>query len=70
MNVGQALDREAVLNDVELITGKRPVANRYDERKWTIVLPSELTEAVCALPGVRVGRRNNQPAQHTSFVLE
>src|SRR5437016_3164693 len=39
MNVGQALDREAVLNDVELLTGKRPAATRYDERKWAIVLP-------------------------------
>ena len=26
MNVGQALDREAVLDDIELLTGKRPAA--------------------------------------------
>ena len=39
MNVGQALDREAVLDDIELLTGKRPAATRYDERKWAIVLP-------------------------------
>jgi hypothetical protein len=32
MNVGQALDREAVLADIELLTGKRPAATRYDER--------------------------------------
>ena len=40
MNVGQAMDREVVLNDVELLTGSRPAATRYDERKWTIVLPN------------------------------
>jgi aconitase A/intein/homing endonuclease len=70
MHVGQALDREAVLRDIELVTGKRPAANRYDERKWTIVLPRELTEAVHALPCVRVGRRINQPAQLPAFVLD
>ena len=33
MNVGQALDREVVLNDIELLSGKRPRAGAYDERK-------------------------------------
>jgi aconitase A len=70
MTVGQALDREAVLNDIELVTGKRPSATRYDERKWTIVLPRQLTEAVSALPGVRVGRRINQPPTLPAFVLD
>src|SRR5262245_32945924 len=56
MHVGQAVDREVVLNDVELVTGKRPAATRYDERKWTIVLPSELTEGIATLSGVRIGR--------------
>jgi hypothetical protein len=51
MNVGQFLDREAVLNDVELLTGKRPAATQYDERKWSIVLPLTLTSAITALPG-------------------
>jgi len=46
MNVGQAVDAETVLDDVELVAGSRPVAARYDERKWTIVLPSELTAAI------------------------
>ncbi|MDQ3258977.1 MAG: aconitase family protein, partial [Acidobacteriota bacterium] len=70
MTVSQALDREAVLNDIELVTGKRPAATRYDERKWTIVLPRELTAAVSALHGVRVGRRINQPAALPAFVLD
>ena len=34
---------EAVLNDIELLTGKRPAGIRYDERKWSIALPQELT---------------------------
>src|SRR5438477_5120013 len=70
MNPGQAVDREAVLNDVELLTGKRPAATRYDERKWTIVLPAPLTAAIAALPGVRTGRRIDQAPALPAFVLD
>ena len=70
MNVGQALDREAVLSDIELLTGLRPSANRYDDRKWSIVLPRELTRAIQTLPGVQVGRRIFQPPTLPEFVLQ
>src|SRR6185437_999546 len=70
MNVGQALDREAVLNDIELLTGRRPAGSRYDERKWSIALPQELTQAICALPGVRCGRRIDQAPALPEFVLD
>ncbi|HEY7962927.1 MAG TPA: aconitate hydratase AcnA [Steroidobacteraceae bacterium] len=70
MNVGQALDREAVLNDIELLTGRRPAGSRYDERKWSIALPQELTQAICALPGVRCGRRIDQAPALPAFVLD
>jgi aconitase A len=70
MNVGQAVDRETVLNDVELLTGKRPAATRYDERKWAIVLPASLTQAIAQLPGVRTGRRIFQPPSLPAFVLD
>ncbi len=70
MNVGQAVDRETVLDDIERVTGKRPIGTRYDERKWSIVLPLELTTAIRALPGVRVGLRIQQPATLPAFVKE
>jgi aconitase A len=70
MNVGQALDREAALDDIELLTGKRPAAKRYDPRKWSIVLPIELTAAIASLPGVRRGRRIHQTPALPEFVLE
>jgi aconitase A len=70
MTVGQATDREAVLDDIEVVTGKRPVGTQYDDRKWTIVLPARLTEAIVSLPGVRVGRRIDQPPSLPAFVLE
>src|SRR5262249_47548325 len=48
----------------------RPTASRYDDRKWAIVLPAKLTEAIIALPGVRVGRRIDQAPRLPEFVLE
>src|SRR5215472_11847133 len=70
MNVGQALDREAALDDVELLTDKRPIAKPYDPRKWSIVLPKELTATIASLPGVRSGRRIHQAPALPQFVLE
>jgi aconitase A len=70
MNVGQAVDREVLLNDIELLTGKRPAGTQYDERKWSIALPLELTQAITALPGVRAGRRIDQPPRLPEFVLD
>ena len=70
MHVGQAMDREAVLDDVELLTGYRPSATRYDQRKWTIVLPKPLTDAISTLPGVRTGRRIQQAPTLPAFVLD
>ncbi len=70
MHVGQAMDREAVLDDVELLVGYRPAATRYDQRKWTIVLPKPLTDAISTLPGVRTGRRIRQAPTLPAFVLD
>ena len=70
LHAGQALDREAILDDVELLTGKRPKGTRYDEHKWTVVVPKELTAAVTALPGVRVDRRISQVPALPAFVLD
>jgi aconitase A len=70
MHVGQAMDREAVLDDIELLTGYRPAATRYDERKWTIVLSKPFTDAIITLPGVRTGRRIQQAPALPAFVLD
>src|SRR5579883_3393936 len=70
MHVGQAMDREAVLADIELLTGSRLAAARYDERKWTIVLPKPLTDAISSLSGVRTGRRIQQVPALPAFVLD
>jgi aconitase A len=70
MNLGQALDREAALDDIELLSGKRPVARLYDPRKWTIVVPAELTAAIASLAGVHRGRRIHQVPGLPEFVLQ
>ena len=70
MTAGQAVDREMILNDVELLTGLRPAANRYDDRKWSIILPMALTKAIIALRGVQTGRRIDQPPILPEFVCQ
>jgi aconitase A len=70
VNVGQAVDREMVLDDVERLTGKRPAGTRYDERKWSIALPKELTDAIRELPGVQTGYRIHQAPTLPQFVRE
>jgi aconitase A len=70
MTLGQAVDREVVLADIELLTGKRPAAPRYDERRWTVVLPTELIAAARSLPGVAAGRRIGQAPTLPEFVLD
>ncbi|MBM4420238.1 MAG: hypothetical protein FJ034_01345, partial [Chloroflexi bacterium] len=70
VNVGQALDREAVLRDVELVTGRRPAGIRYDERKWSIVLPAALSAAIRSLPGVRTSSRIAQAPCLPAFLLD
>ncbi len=70
LNVGQAIDREVVLDDIERVTGKRPAATQYDERKWSVVLPQGLSDAIRRLPGVRVGRRASQPPTLPAFITD
>ena len=69
MNAGQALDREAILSDIELLTGARPVASRYDDLEWSIVLPRQLTLAMSALEGVKAGERVTQAHELPAFLL-
>jgi aconitase A len=69
VNVGQAVDRETVLADIELLTGLRPAGNRSDDQKWSIALPMSLTKDIMSLPGVQVGRRIYQPPTFPSFVI-
>ncbi|HUA89725.1 MAG TPA: aconitate hydratase AcnA, partial [Steroidobacteraceae bacterium] len=68
MNVGHALDREAVLADVEFLTGERPQGSADDARQWSVVLPPQLMRAIISLPGVRTGRRIDQPPGLPQFV--
>ncbi|MGH2481647.1 MAG: hypothetical protein ACRDHW_18500, partial [Ktedonobacteraceae bacterium] len=48
----------------------RLAATRYDERKWTIVLPKPLTDAIIMLSGVRTGQRIHQAPLLPAFVLD
>ena len=70
ISVGQAMDREVILNDIELVTGQRPSAGMYDDIKWSVILPKSLTQAFLALDGVESGRRIHQPASLPAFITD
>ena len=69
LNVGQAVDRETVLDDIEIVTGKRPAGSRYDDRTWSIVLPQDLSDAIRELPGVVVGTKIDHEPALPAFLL-
>jgi len=69
-HVGQAIDREVALDDIERITGERPAAHHHDDRKWGIALPAELVRAIRALPGCAIGPQMDEPASFPMFVLD
>lgn len=67
-SLGSLLDLEAFLDDVELLTSKRPSA--YDtasstswDKVFNVHLPAPLARALAALPGAPVGARVDQ--EHT-----
>lgn len=70
MFVEQVMDHQAILNDIEVLTGCRPVATRYDERKWSIVLPTPFTNAISTLEGIRTGWCIQQAPNLPSFLLD
>jgi aconitase A len=58
--VGQASDRDALLDDLALISDRRPQATRRDGRGWAIALPAPLRDALSSLRGPQ----GTQPALH------
>ena len=70
MNVGQAVDRRVVLDDIEYVSGKRPKGSRYDDRKWSIALPAELTASYLSIDGVTAGRQIAHPPSWPAFVVD
>lgn len=70
MNVEGTVDREMVLNDIELITGRRPISSRCGKRKWSIVLPSSLTKAITSLQRVGLHTRIPQIPRLPSFLCD
>ncbi len=72
VSVGTVLDLKMVLDDVELISGKRPKA-RKDYGKGTVFvfnMPRIISKTIGNLDGVTVGRRTTQEASWPKFLLE
>ena len=64
------MDRRALLDDIELITGKRPARHNMTNASGASRYLSSLTNAIRSLSGIVVGRRIDQPHSLPAFVLD
>jgi len=72
--IGSQFDAEVVLDDIELITGKRPaVTSSHSDiggNTLTIMLPRSLSKSVGSLDGMTIGRRTTKVPEWPSFVFD
>lgn len=72
--IGTYIDANVVLDDMQLITGKRPTisTNHSDLGGDTLVitLPAEFARSVASLNGMTVGRRTTKVPQWPSFLFQ
>jgi len=71
--MGSLLDAESILNDIEVITGKRPkVTDTYSKTKnintYNIALPDNFSQCLATLENITVGRRTSQLSSYPSFI--
>jgi aconitase A len=70
LHPGHAIDREAMLDDIELLTGVRPGACQQDARTWSIGLPTPLAAAMASVRGAHGGEPDARRPELPDFVLE
>ena len=66
---GHKIDCDAIIDDIELITDKRPTAY-VDKETYGIHIPAELGRSIGKLPGMSVGKRSTQEASWPEFLLD
>ena len=72
--IGSHLDAEVVLDDIELITGKRPAVTKNQSElggsTMTIALPAKFARSIASLKGMTVGKRTITTPEWPVFVLD
>lgn len=69
LSLGHGIDVNAVLMDLQLLTGKMPKP-RHSSGVWVVNAPAELARAFAELNGVTPGRRTTQKTTWPEFILD
>ena len=72
--IGSSIDLDIILDDIELITGKRPKSSDNTTEKggstYRVNIPYPLASSMASLDGVTVGRRSNQKQEWPTFLSQ
>jgi len=71
--MGSTIDSESILDDIELVTGKRPKVTDTSSQKthantYNISLPDNFSKSLGTLENITIGRRTSQEASYPSFI--
>jgi intein/homing endonuclease len=68
--MGSTLDANSILDDIELVTGKRPdtLTHSNDSNTFNISLPNEFSKSLASLENITIGRRINQVSSYPKFI--
>ena len=66
--LGHKIDCESMIDDIALITNKRP-SDYFDKETYAIHFPAELGRSIAYLTGMTIGRRSTQEADWPEFLL-
>lgn len=73
LNMGCVIDCDSILDDIELITNKRPkpcdsYSVNTNSNVFNIRLPNYFTKQLVCLDGISIGRKTNQETNYPSFL--
>jgi intein/homing endonuclease len=71
--MGSTIGSESILDDIELVTGKRPKVTDTSSQKthantYNISLPDNFSKSLGTLENITIGRRTSQEASYPSFI--
>jgi intein/homing endonuclease len=70
ISMGHQLDAEGIINDIKLFADTKQQIKLNNRNIYTIILPSNLTNAIVLLDGIIIGRKIVQDGLIPSFLLE
>jgi intein/homing endonuclease len=73
LSMGSMFDAESILDDIELITDKRPkISDVYSKHTnastYCIALPDKFSKSLAKLEGICIGRRTCQESSYPTFI--